>query len=194
IKVDFAFYPVKALEDLSVSLSDDYNAGYKVLVDKDSLTEKMPQASLKAFRESKPSEEEFHRVVNEFWFEAYHIAKYLKRDDLWSAKFRDWGQKDEFLLTMIRWNEMAKHSWDYSVHSQGKSMQKWVSSETWHDLHKCFSHFDAENSWKALENTLSLFRRIALEAAELLGYSYPKEVDRNLSEYVSQLKNTTFTS
>ena len=48
----------------------------------------------------RPAESEFRRVVEEFWLEAYHVAKYLARDELWLAKERDWATK-RFLATMI---------------------------------------------------------------------------------------------
>lgn len=170
VKVDFAFYPLETLVELSQSniLPDDYDAGYQVLLDKDSLTKEIPQPSLKAFQCKKPSRIEFERVILEFWFEAYHVAKYLKRGDLWIAKFRDWGMKDPFLLTMICWNRAAKHAWEFKTHSQGKAMQSWVSEVIWKELHGCFSHFDAEDAWKSLEKMTSLFRRLALETASNL--------------------------
>ncbi len=196
IKVDFSFYPVDALVELSQSktLPDDYDAGYKALLDKDGLCNTIPKPTGKAFLFEKPSQKEFDRVVQEFWFEAYHVAKYLKRGDLWIAKFREWEMKDPFLLTMLRWNAATKQGWDAATHSQGKSMQVWTDATIWKELHACFSHFDAESAWKALEKTTELFRRVALETAEALGYSYPRDVDRDLTQFIFQMKNTSFTS
>lgn len=195
-KVDFAFYPIEALIELSnaKSLPSDYDAGYKVLLDKGGLTEAIAKPSFQAFLPPKPSQEEFERVVQEFWFEAYHVAKYLKREDLWRVKFREWEMKDPFLITMLRWHSGAKHGWNIKTHAQGKSMQSWVDEAIWKDLNTCFPHFNADDSWAALEQTTSLFRRIALETANLMNYSYPGEVDRNLSDFIFQLKNKTFTS
>lgn len=195
VKVDFAFYPTDALNDLSngSKLPDNYDAGYKVLLDKDGLTKTMAKPSFSAFALQKPSQEEFERVVQEFWFEAYHVATYLKRDDLWRAKFREWEMKDPFLITMLRWHTGAKHGWHVKTHSQGKTMKSWIDESKWKDLHACFSHFEAEDSWKTLEQTISLFSQIALETADLLAYPYPEEVDRNLSQFIFQLKDTTVT-
>jgi aminoglycoside 6-adenylyltransferase len=190
IKVDFAFYPLEALADLSkgTSLPADYDDGYQVLLDKDSLAASMPAPTYRGYLQQKPTQEEFLKVVEEFWFEAYHVAKYLKRNDLWRVKFRDWGMKDPFLLSMINWNEAAKRSWNLKTHSQGKSMQSYINKSTWKDLHLCFGHFTEEGSRKALEEAISLFRRLAIETAELLSYTYPYDIDENISGYMQKLE------
>ena len=61
--------------------------GYNVLVDKDLLANKLPLPQFKGFRETRPSEAEFHSLIKEFWFEVHHVAKYLYRRDLWSVNF-----------------------------------------------------------------------------------------------------------
>src|ERR1700722_1167109 len=92
IKVDFSFLSLDVLDEIAQSsaLPDNYNLGYKILLDKDDRAARMlpPQFEVKAI---KPSEQEFHEVVKEFWFEIYHVGVYLKRGDLWSMKFRSWA-------------------------------------------------------------------------------------------------------
>lgn len=192
IKVDFAFYREETLLELSQmkSLPNAYDCGYKILVDKDKVAEQMATPSMKAFQLSRPTQDEFETVIKEFWFEAYHVAKYLKRGDLWAAKFRDWGMKDPFLLTMIRWNESAKHGWNYGTHVQGRKMESWVSKATWRMLHHCFSHFEVEDSWESLDKTISLFRDLAKETGDFLNYPYQKELDGQMFKYIKNLKSS----
>ncbi|MBD3231473.1 hypothetical protein GF322_02305 [Candidatus Dependentiae bacterium] len=64
---------------------------------------------------------EFYECIDDFWFEVYHVAIYLARQDLWLAKFRDNDIK-RFLLKMIEWNEGSKHNWNYETNSLGKRM------------------------------------------------------------------------
>jgi aminoglycoside 6-adenylyltransferase len=181
-KVDFAFYPLMTLDRLVIMavLPFAYDMGYKILLDKDEITKSLPKPTFTVPISEKPSQEEFDRVVREFFFEVYHVAKHLKRDDLWHAKFRDWTTK-EFLLKMIEWYELAQHNWQYDVCYLGKKMKSWVDGSTWTALSNVFGHFDAGDGWKALEMTIELFRKLATKLANTLSYEYPYDVDRSIT-------------
>jgi aminoglycoside 6-adenylyltransferase len=185
-KVDFAFYPTWVLEDFAQKpLPDAFAAGYHILVDKDTHAAKMDEPSNDCYQESPPTEKEFLRIIEEFWFELWHVAKYLARADLWSADFRMTGIKQEFLLPMIRWHTQAKHDWEYATHSQGKRMQEWVDSEIWNAVSRCLPGFGGAGYPKAVTCTMELFRRLAKESAERLGYSYPQQIDDRISLFIA---------
>lgn len=189
VKIDFAFYPIKVLNILACNpLPDEFAAGYQVLVDKDAMASTMDPPSDNCYQQDPPSEKEFRRVIEEFWFEVYHVAKYLARGDLWSVKFRDHGIKQEFLLQMIRWHEQAKHQWNFSTHSQGKRMQDWVTEETWGQLHECFAHFEPADCWYALNQTIKLFRNLSMQTAALLKFSYPQDLDDSISSFARSIR------
>ena len=101
----------------SSSLPDDYNLGYKILLDKDDRAARMP---LPQFEVGRPSEKEFHEVIKEFWFEVNHVGAYLKRRDLWSVKFRAWAAHN-FLLRMVEWHVQADNGWCCSTPPIGKA-------------------------------------------------------------------------
>lgn len=148
----------------------------------------MPKPEFKGFEYKKPSEHEFLTAVKEFWFEAYHVAVYLKRGDLWSAKVRSSGIHDHFLLKMIEWNELSKLNWNTAIRPMGKWMQSWVSQDTWNALHQIFAHFNEQDSWSFLLNTIALFRKLSIETAKKLGFSYPQDIDKNFSDFIFNLQ------
>lgn len=187
IKVDFAFYGLHVLDELADGDGDELNAGFKVLLDKDGTTKELKPASFEKLKRAKPTETEFVNRVNEFWFETYYAAKYLKRGELWLAKFIDCNLK-KFLLEVIEWHEQSKHKWDYETFYSGKAMKSWASADTWESLHQTFAHFDSDDSWRSLFATMNLFRRLALETAQMLDFTYPQEVDRNMTEFVLRIK------
>ena len=192
VKIDFAFYSIEVLQNLTEAhpLPVDYNLGYQILVDKDNLTKNMSQPSA-TLNIEKPTEKVFRSLVEEFWFEAYHVAKYLHREDLWSVKFRDHGIKDHLLLKMIEWHAQATRQWTFSPHPYGKQMQSWVEKDVWNALQECFALFNPQDSWKALMNTIKLFRRLSTETAEMLEYQYPTAVDKNISGFIARLKDAS---
>lgn len=188
-KADFSFFSVQQLKKLEIDgLPDALNMGYEVLVDKDRLANKLPLPKFEGFRESRPSEEEFHRLIKEFWFEIYHVAKYLRRQDLWSVQFRLSGIHHNFLVKMICWNEASKHNWNYRTNKIGKRMHEWVSEDTWKAVHRVFPHFEAKDGWGALRRTMGLFGRLARETASDLEYSYCTDMERDITNYVQSLE------
>ena len=186
-KADFSFLSMSILESYRESLPDQYDAGYRVLLDKDGILEGLREPGYRAFRAGKPTEEEYLQCVREFWFEVYHVAKYLSRNDLWVAKFRDWSAK-EHLLKMIEWNSRARNNWDYRTHPEGKRLHSWTDYRTWEELHRCFGRFDAKDSWEALLSTCRLFSVTARETSSLLECNYPVEIEEDIVFLANRLR------
>ena len=79
-KVDFMVGPVSALGQ------DSYDRPFRVLLDKDNLAVEVVMAGVGW---APPSSEQFDECVNWFYAAALMWAKYLVRDEPWSAKIRD---------------------------------------------------------------------------------------------------------
>jgi len=180
MKVDFAFYPAGVV-------SDGARAGlaHRVLLDKDAVGCSGATGKPSPLQPEPPSDVEFRRVVDEFWFEAYHVAKYLARNELWLAKSRDWATK-RFLWRMIEWHEHI---------ARGHVQDAWCeerrsafSDDTWEALYETFSGFARGNSWRATFATIDLFQRLAADVAAILGFSYPTTTDRNMSQLIIGLR------
>jgi aminoglycoside 6-adenylyltransferase len=186
-KVDFTLARVEALDEIATAgLSDLHQRGYKVLVDKDARASSLPAPRHVPNPVRKPTEAEFKSTVEEFWFEAYHVAKYLRRDDLWAVKIRDWTTK-ELLLRIIEWHEKVRHGWDYDTRHLGIGIRHWADPQIIKRLDAVFGRFDASESKQALERSMELFRELARKTAAGLKYEYPEDVDRRLSKYISDV-------
>ncbi|WP_068469798.1 aminoglycoside 6-adenylyltransferase [Candidatus Protochlamydia phocaeensis] len=190
IKVDFSFFPLNVLQGFisSSSLPADYQSGYRILVDKDHLPALIPTPSLQKPEDKQPSEHAFSTIVEEFWFEAYHVAKYLKRHDLWSAKFRAALINDHFLLKMLEWHAQASHGWRLALPPNGKGMHTWLDDQSWKALNEIFARLDRQESWQALEKTIDLFRQLAIPLSKQMGFAYPHDMDSHLSQFVQKLR------
>lgn len=188
-KIDYGIYPIKYVTDIikSQKLTQRYRLGYEVLLDKDNMV-KFPKADHKLYPVEKISQEEFFRWVNTFFYEASQMPMYLVREDLWHNKLRDWTLK-EYTLRILELSEKVKNGWDYNVGVDGKKMKSWLSSENYKLIKDTFGRFDKDDSWKSLFATLKAFSKIGKETAELLGYQYPEEMDRGVSEYVTEVYN-----
>ena len=93
LKVDWTIVP---LDMLKIWMQ---NIPSSILLDKDQL---LSQGTVITDKKSlKPSKKIFQNVIEEFWFEVYHVAVALKRQDFWSAHYRFGLIRDHFLLRMI---------------------------------------------------------------------------------------------
>lgn len=178
VKVDFAFYPAAVI---SGGIRDGLPS--RTLFDKDPSAARATKSA--APGPGAPTEAEFRRVVEEFWFEAYHVAKYLARGELWLAKSRDWATK-QFLLTMIAWHGQFVRRQAPGADDEGRRAT--FDRDTWHALRDVFAGFAAGQSWSAASATQQLFRRLASETAAALGFEYPRDVDSHLFALIESLR------
>ncbi len=188
IKVDFTLNKAQDFVKLvdTQADSDLFSRGYQVLLDKDDITSKLQTPEYKNLPTKIPSQAEFSALVEEFFFESFHVAKYLKRNDLWSVKFRDWTTK-ELLLKMIEWYEKSIHVWDYDTWYLGQKIEKWIEKDLYKELQLIFAHFDQEDSVQAMDATINLFRKIAKQTALNCQYLYPEEIDKNITGYINKI-------
>lgn len=184
-KVDFTIAGVDRISAMAVAgaLDDLYQRGYQVHIDKDRITDGLPPATGAPPETRLPTENEFAETVNEFWFEAAHLPKYLARGDLWVVKFRDWTMK-QMLLKMIEWNAVAQRGRDLDTWHIGTKMKGWAGEKTWLELQGVFGHFDAEDAWASLIATTELFRRLTHDTATQYGLAYPTEPEAQISTYI----------
>ena len=184
-KVDFTLADSRRLLDMIEAgrLDDLYERGYDVLVDKAGLTVDLPRPTGKFPVVTLPEQQEFQAAVEEFWFEAAHIPKYLIRSDLWVVKFRDWTMKC-MLLKLMEWHAIALSDVPVDVRYIGTHARDWLEASVWNDLQRVFGHFDAKDSWRALLATMDLFRRLCQEIAAHSQLVYPQDVDDNISAYI----------
>ncbi|HLI12370.1 MAG TPA: aminoglycoside 6-adenylyltransferase [Alphaproteobacteria bacterium] len=154
-----------------------YERGYKILLDKAGLTNDLPPPSGHAPTRTLPSNDAFRASVQEFWFEAAHIPKYLIRDELWLVKQRDQTMK-ALLLQMLEWHAASSRPVD--VWHIGTQMKQWVDKATWDELQQVFGRFDVLDSSRAFKATVALYSRIAKDVARSAGFEYPDSVESGI--------------
>jgi aminoglycoside 6-adenylyltransferase len=96
--------------------------------------------------------------------------------------------KHKYLRQALEWQIEIEHGWSLPIGSLGKGLKKHLSPETWAQLETCFAGAGSAENWAALENTMALFRQVAMQVGAQLGYAYPYDMDRRVSAYVEQIK------
>lgn len=187
-KVDFQFVQLDEILAMRESgeLSEEYQRGYWVALDKDELYADLPPSPRVFPSPAAPTQKEVEAAINEFWFEAIHVAQYIRRREFWVAKFRDWTMKDN-LLRLIEWHAQATGTGDVNTWLLGKRIMRWADDESAVAIEKIWSRWDAADMWRALLVQLELFRRLSRELHAALGSDYSEATHLRIEQYIRQL-------
>lgn len=192
IKVDFSVTPVGALQSLidEKTLWDDQQRGYQILLDKDGIAVQLPAPTpFSPPPYTPPTQEQFVKRVEGYFYGAVYVAKQIRRDNLWKIKWADQIQQT-MLLEMLEWHAHATHDSPVDTYYRGDFMRDWVSETTWQELHSVFAHFDAEDSRTSLLASIRLFTRLTEETAVKLGYEYPQGMVEEVTDYLLGIGDT----
>ncbi len=187
--VDLVFHPYDNLRWLAENhvVPDVFRRGSRAILDKDGLAVQLVPPTCEAPPPQPPaSPEEFGRIVAAFWYTAFYVAKQLRRGEMWMAKVRD-GNLKEMLLWMMEQHARAVRGQRDTWHL-GRFIAEWADPRAAQELDSAFAHYDAPDTWQALLATMGLFRWLAVETAEHLGYLYPTTADAHVTELVKALQ------
>lgn len=191
-KIDFLIFSVDQFRTVvnETPLHEDWDIGYRVLLDKDRLTANMPPPSHKAFTIQKPDEEKFHWVLNNYWWDLTYVAKCLARDELFFAKLMsEQIMRFEHQQVLIEWYIGAQHNWKVTTNKYGRLFKKYLSAEMWEKATATFAGADIEDNWRALFAYVDFGRELGQQLALALGYSYPEELDRKITAYLEYVRS-----
>jgi aminoglycoside 6-adenylyltransferase len=89
VKVDYTLSPDALLERVSeeATLPESLDVGYRILLDEDARTSRWQPPTYRAHIPAKPTKAQYDALVDEFWWDAMHVAKSLRRGDVVFAKF-----------------------------------------------------------------------------------------------------------
>ena len=191
-KIDYIVWPVALLQRIldEPRVPDLLDHGYKVLVDKDQLTQGLKPATYTAFIPQKPTEKEYLSLMEEFWWETIYVAKNLWRDELMHVKYNlDFVMKYELLRKLLEWKIEIDYNWSWKPGLVGRGLKKHLDSQTWDEFASTYVGPGIEENWDALFKTNALFRRVAIEVGDALGYRYPPELDERVTDYLQSIRN-----
>ena len=134
LKIDFRLWPVSLLRRIAAAppLPDELDAGYAMLLDKDGLTAGPRPPTYKAYVPGRPDEETYLTWVNDFFSDAPYVAKFLRRDELFPAKWRlDYEMKHVYMRRMLEGRMERDHGWSESKDWMGKGWKERLPGDIW---------------------------------------------------------------
>ena len=189
IRIDFSIWSIDLIKKIlqKDELPDYLDIGYEVLVDKNNLLDNIKEPTYEAFKMNKPTEKEFLKNVNDFWWDITYIAKYLWRDQFYFAKRMDYFIKFKLLKEMIDWKIGLENNWDVNTGKFGSKYKKYLDTETWKELKDTFSDGNIEKNWKSIFKMINFYSDISKELAGKLSFNYPEKRDEKVTELIEKI-------
>lgn len=128
-------------------------------------------------------------LVEEFFHEATYVVKNLWRDELLPAKYSlDNVMKLHYLSQALEWRVEIDHNWNLRTGVLGRGLKNFLDPQTWSELEDTYVGAGLGENWQAMFNTIDLFRKVAVEVGDQLGYPYPQSLDRRAMESLRKVR------
>lgn len=191
LKIDFTVMQADLLRHLPTEcdLRDELDAGYRVLLDKDGVTNELPAPTYRAYIPTAPTEAEYRETIEVFFHESSYVAKNIWRDELLPAKYSfDHVMKQELLRLMLVWRMEIDHNWSIRPGVLGKGLSRYLRADVWQQLKSTYVGAGSEENWDALFRLIDLYRQVAVEVGAALGYAYPHDMDRRVCAWLREVR------
>ena len=156
-----------------------YDNGYRLLVDKDNYSERIPNPTFEQFIINKPTEDEFYATIDGFYWDIPYIAKSLRRGEISFAKYMLQGAiRYESFERMLGWYVGSKNSWTINLGVHGRNLEKLVNIEFTEKINSLNPSNKTDEIWQTTLEMVSLFEEMSNYLSDELGY-HQAVVDKN---------------
>lgn len=182
LRIDLTVYPA---DKISGKLSDSLTV---VLLDKDSQIGKLPEPGESSYLLKKPSEDEYTKTLNEFWWCVIYAAKGIARKELCYAKFMYESVVRECFVKIVSWYAAETHGWNINTGKFGRFLDKYLPGELWDRILLTYSdHIDAA-FWKSLYLSCDIVQELDGFLRDRFGYRERQERDADIVEFIRQIE------
>jgi aminoglycoside 6-adenylyltransferase len=180
-KIDWSLWPAHAPELVAEhGLTTDLDMGYRVLLDRDGSTARWAHPTRTAHIPRKPTEAEYVALVEEFWWSTTYVAKARARGEQFFARFvLDVDMTYGVLRRMLEWLIETDRGWNWKPGAYGRGIERELPPDAAEALEAAHDSFDA---------TVALFRNVAHDVGNALGYAYPQYADDAVTAYNDKLR------
>ena len=188
--VDFLFLKASDIDRIEKdeNFKEIISRAYRVLFDKISFSNVLNRMALSPDPHLLLPESDFENIVGNFWFHSIWAAKKVLRGELWVAKSCVDGYMKNLLLQMIELYSHAVNSSNYDTWHCGRFIEQWAEPWIVEKFPDIYAGYSVNDTLRALSETMDLFRKLAVDTAERLNYSYPHEADIYAEKFLRRIK------
>jgi aminoglycoside 6-adenylyltransferase len=187
--IDFSLVPVAAIQQMigqqiHVEIADVFRRGFRILVDKDRLAERLTDSARWPEKaDNLPTESTWRETGHDFLYHVLLAAKKALRGEWWVATSSCNGYLKNLLLRLMEWHAKAKAHRD--TWHKGRFLERWAERDVLQALPDTFAKYALEDVQRALMANLSFYEKFGREVGNAFGYDFPEEA---YSFAVAQLK------
>lgn len=128
------------------------------------------------FRYEVPKEYEFISTIRNFFASAIEVSLYVNEKDEIAASLK-MEEVRKYLLTMLDFYIKNKYAYTMDKGYDGQKLKSTLDINTKEKFLLTYHHEDLMDIYNSLFKACVLFRKIAMDLCEEIGYSYPREID-----------------
>ena len=181
-RIDLTFQPKKYVDngEPSVTLLDKDNGnGFRPV---------LPPPSDTVYHIQPPTQLFYYSCCNDFWWCLNNVAKGIARDELsYVMSMYNKPVRSE-LHNMMDWYIGTQHGFNLSTGKSGKYFKRFLTPEMYAQYAVTYSDSNYENLWTSVFAMCDLFHALALPVAEYFDFSYRRDEEDGIKEYLNQVK------
>lgn len=162
-----------------------------VLLDKDGRLPIFPPASDKDYLIKLPNALYYHSCCNNFFWCMQNVAKGIARDELSYVMGMYHFIIGSELNDMISWYIGTQNDLPVATGKMGKYFKNYLPDYLYEQYARVFPDSDYENIWNAVFTACDLFRSLAKQVGQELGYPYNEQDDEGVMIYLHRVKNNS---
>ncbi len=175
-KIDFTLWPTGVAPVLTAGLTNELDAGYAVLLDKDDLTVGWSAPTGQAYVIALPDCKRYREAVNDFFIGVPYVATAMIRGEILPGKWvLDYDMRYEYLLPLLKWYAVVLHG-DVRIGETGKGLSALLPRAVWDRLEPTYAGMDVAANIAAMDAMIVLFRGIAQVVGLGIGCGYPHDL------------------
>lgn len=146
-----------------------------ILLDKDGILPKIPEATDADYRVKKPGQNEFLACCNEFWWCMNNIAKGLWREEVPYVHEMYESAVHPQLLRLLNWKVGYETGFAISTGKASKYLKDYLPETLWNRFLGTYMNGNIDDMWQSALAACELFHDTALELEQKWGHDYNKK-------------------
>lgn len=143
-----------------------------ILLDKDGILPKIPEATDEDYRVKRPNQQEFWACCNEFWWCLNNVAKGLWREEIPYVHNMLYTGSHPQLVKLLNWKVGFETGFSVSTGKSSKYLNDFLSADVWSRFLKTYAGGTVDEMWESVFTMCDLFNETAKELEKNYGYLY----------------------